>query len=474
VLTASLRRLLRGIPAVGVVLLLALLLLKEPPDPSTLASLAGNYSLSQHPQNQRLQKMAWRQQRGYDKPIFYFSVMPACLSDSLRTIPEAAVRQSMKHLSLLTGNGEAVMHFYYSLLEFQDAVYDNFQSSKGVEKNQARLFITEADRMMRTADPEAINAALQRLDTLTAGPVVAFEHLKSAWQRVVSAPRPWRRYIPSLRWHRDCRFHQWVWGTEEKPGLLRGSLGRSYRDGRPVSDVLLPRLRLTLALSVIALLLATPLSLLLTFLTWHTSQLFQRLVMALTYGLYAIPAFVMGSLLIVFFTGGRFLDWFPAYGSGEWPEGVASWQGLRDNFAYFILPLFCWSYGALCYFFMQERRTLREAEVEPWFTTLRAKGLPDTRIFFRHILPVILVPVATLLGQYFPVLLGGSIVLEVLFSLPGMGELTYHAVADGDVPLLLAIVLLGSLATLISFLVSDLLVIRLDPRAGSTEPKRSL
>lgn len=473
-LSASLRRFLSSIPAVAIVIVLALMLLKEPPDPATLISFTGSSGFSEHPRNLRLQKMAWRQRRGYDKPLFYFSLVPACLPDSLRVIPESAVRQSMKHLSLLTGNGQAVMNFYYSLIHFQDFVYENSLHLNGEKKNEAQLLLTEADRLMRTADPSAIDQTLRHLDTLMATPVVAFERLKSAWNQVVSAQKPWRRYLPSIRWHPDCRFHQWVWGTKEKPGLFRGSLGHSYRDGRPVAEVLMPRLTLTLILSVTALFLATTLSLSLTFFTWRAARLLFRAVQTVAYGLYAIPSFVMGSLLIVFFSGGRFLDWFPAYGTGEWAEGIPLWQGLRDNLAYFILPLFCWSYGALCYLFLQERQALREAISEPWFLALRAKGLTDIRIFFRHVLPSMLVPVVTLLGQSFPVLLSGSIVLEVLFSLPGMGELTYHAILDGDIPVLLATVLLANLVTLISFLVSDLLVLRLDPRAGSNTPTPTL
>lgn len=472
VLSSGFLRFLRGIPVVGAVLVLSLILLNEPPDPDAFASFSGSSGFSQHPQNQRLQKVLWRRQRGYDKPVFYFSILPVCLSDSLRTIPEADVRQAMRNLSLITGNGQEVWNYYNALLKFLDATYLRASIKAGENLSRQRL-MSEVHQLMRTAEPSEIEKALHRLDTLPALPLAEFNKLKSAWQLAVAVPHPWRRYVPSVRWHPDCRFHMWIWGTPEQPGLLRGSLGRSYRDGRPVAEVLAPRLGLTLLLSLLALWFAFSASLILTFVTQPWPQTLSRILNAFLYGLYAIPSFVMGSLLIVFFTGGRFLDWFPSYGTGEWTEGLNLGQALRDNFAYFILPLFCWSYGALCYLFMQERRSLKEVESEPWFTALRAKGLPNTRMLIRHALPVILVPAVTLVGQLFPMLLGGAIVLEVLFSLPGMGELTYHAVIDGDTPVLLAVVWIGSFATLVSFLISDMLILRLDPRASFNTPTPS-
>lgn len=465
-LRTALLRSLRGVPAIAGMLVLALILLNEPPDPHTLASYAGSSGLSQDPERTRLQKILWRRQRGYDKPIFYFSISPASLSDSLRGIPEADVRQAMRNLSLLTGNGQEVFDYYKALLNLQDAIC--YPLSEGNNRLFNSRLQANLRQLMLTYDPQETEKIINHLDTLQTLPQAEWAHLKTAWQRVVASPKPWRRYIPSARWHPDCRFQMWLWGTAEKPGLLRGSLGRSYRDGRPVTEVLLPRLGFTLFLSVLALILALTVSLILTFVTRSWPPVFLHVLNTFVYGLYAIPSFVMGSLLIVFLTGGRFLDWLPSYGAGEWNDGLSPGEALRENFAHFILPLFCWSYGALCYLFMQERRSLRETESEPWFTASRAKGLSRARLLFRHILPVILIPVVTLLGQLFPMLLGGSIVLEVLFSLPGMGELTYHAVMDGDTPVLMAVVLTGSFATLLSFLISDWLLIRLDPRTGLT------
>lgn len=457
------RRLLTALPVLLAVWLLAFILLNEPPDAATVASLSGSAGTAPHPRVQRGQLARWRDRYGYDKPVFYFSLKPASLSDSLRLIPESRIRQSMRSLSLATGAGEQVYAYYRALMAFQDTLHTLAVTVN--DRDLAGTLLREADMLFSAESPYEAEQTLGRLDSLLPTPLQAFEKLKTSWLDVRRHQQPWRSYLPAFRWHPECRFHAWLAGNSREPGLLLGSLGRSFQDGRPVVSLLLPRLTLTLILSIFAILLAAIPSILMVYVTWRAPSQAERVFRWFVYGLYAMPSFVMGSLLIVFLTGGRFADWFPAYGSGDWSIETGLWGNLARNLSHFVLPVFCWTYGGFCYLYLQGQRSLKEAENEPWFVALRAKGLSPLRIFFRHVLPVVLIPVVTLLGQLFPALVGGSVVLEVLFSLPGMGELTYHAVLNGDIPVLLAVLLVGSLVTLVSFLISDLLVLRMDPRS---------
>ncbi|UCH16758.1 MAG: ABC transporter permease subunit [Burkholderiales bacterium] len=181
---------------------------------------------------------------------------------------------------------------------------------------------------------------------------------------------------------------------------------------------------------------------------------------------YAIPGFVLGVLLIVLFAGGTYLDWFPLRGltSDNWYE--LSWPArIADYFWHLTLPLTCLVIGSFAVMTMLTKNTFVEEMRKQYVLVAKAKGLDDRRVLYKHIFRNALIPLVTgfpaaFIGAFF----AGSVLIETLFSLDGLGLLSYEAVIRRDYPVVLGSLYLFTLIGLVVKLVSDLLYVAIDPR----------
>ena len=181
---------------------------------------------------------------------------------------------------------------------------------------------------------------------------------------------------------------------------------------------------------------------------------------------YAIPGFVLGILLIVLFAGGTFLDWFPLRGltSDNWAE--LSWGArIVDYFWHLALPLVCLTIGSFAVITMLTKNTFVEEIRKQYVLVARSKGLSRERVLYKHIFRNALIPLVTgfpaaFVGAFF----AGSVLIETLFSLDGLGLLGYEAVVRRDFPVVLGSLYLFTLIGLAVKLVSDLLYVLVDPR----------
>jgi peptide/nickel transport system permease protein len=240
-------------------------------------------------------------------------------------------------------------------------------------------------------------------------------------------------------------------------GVLRGDLGVSLRHGRPVAALIAERLPVTLSLAILSLalavLLAVPLGILAA-IRQHSALDYGVLVFAQA-GL-ALPSFWVGILLILLFA--LSLRWLPSGGYVPWGESPL--QALR-TLAMPILALGLPVSGVLA---RLVRASMLEELAHDHIRTARAKGLSEAQVIVRHALRNALIPTVTLLGLQLGFLLGGSIVIEQVFALPGLGRLVLFAINNRDLPLIQGLVLfIATVVVVINFLV-DLAYTWLDPR----------
>ena len=134
-----------------------------------------------------------------------------------------------------------------------------------------------------------------------------------------------------------------------------------------------------------------------------------------------------------------------------------------------VLPVATYVYGSFSFLTHIHQEKLKEEWTKPYITTAKAKGLSKGKVFIKHALKNSLFPLITAFGNYFPALIGGSIIIENLFSIPGMGFLTLQAVQDADFPVIRAIFLLTALFTFSGYLLSDVLYFLADPRLKQDE-----
>lgn len=240
-------------------------------------------------------------------------------------------------------------------------------------------------------------------------------------------------------------------------GVLRGDLGVSLRHGRPVATLIAERLPVTLSLAILSLILAVFLAVplgVLAAVRQHSALDYGVLVFAQA-GL-ALPSFWIGILLILFFA--LSLRWLPSGGYVPWGENPL--QTLR-SLAMPVLALGLPVAGVLA---RLVRASMLEELGRDHIRTARAKGLSETQVIVRHVLRNALIPTVTLLGLQLGFLLGGSIIVEQVFALPGLGRLVLFAINNRDLPLIQGLVLfIAVLVVGINFLV-DMAYTWLDPR----------
>ena len=241
---------------------------------------------------------------------------------------------------------------------------------------------------------------------------------------------------------------RWLWH------LLRGDLGRSFRDGRPVLSILAEALPVTLLLSIMSLLLGYALAIPAGILSAaRPGGWIDRSISTISFLLYSLPVQWVALVLVVWPAG------LPIHGLHS--EGTRS---LRDLLAHLVLPVTCLTYASVAVTSRFVRSSMLEEMGRDYVRTARAKGLPDSAVILRHALPNSLLSLITLFGLTFPALASGAVIVERIFGLPGMGKLTFDAVLGRDVPVLMGAVTLAGAVTMLGTLASDILYAVADQR----------
>ncbi|MBP2316640.1 ABC transporter permease [Azospirillum soli] len=245
--------------------------------------------------------------------------------------------------------------------------------------------------------------------------------------------------------------------------VVQGDLGFSYRQQRPVFDLLMDRLPVTLSLTLTAFVLALIGGVALGTLaamragTWSDTAI---TVVGLT--AYATPIFWIGLMLILLFSVN--LGWLPAFGTETIGAGYTGWEAFLDRVKHLVLPVTTLALFYMAVYTRLTRASILEVRDMDFVKTARAKGLPEWRIVSVHVLRNAILPVITVAGFQAGHLIGGSILIETVFALPGIGRLAFEAVLQRDYQVLLGIFLLTSVVVVIFNLLTDLIYSLVDPR----------
>jgi peptide/nickel transport system permease protein len=257
--------------------------------------------------------------------------------------------------------------------------------------------------------------------------------------------------------------------------LITLDLGTRWQDGRPIAAVIGEALPVTLLLSFVSLtlayLIAIPLG---VYSAIRQGTLRERLLTVVLFALYSLPSFWVGTLLLVFFASGKYVDcglgkqlgcfplqgWhmFEGFESLSWPARLA------DVAWHLVLPTVTLTYNALASLSRYMRSSMLETIRQDYIRTARAKGLSERAVVFKHALRNSLIPIVTLFGLTLPYLIGGSVIVESIFGIRGMGLVALEAIRLPDYPLVITVVAFTALVTMVGLLVSDILYALVDPR----------
>jgi len=262
-------------------------------------------------------------------------------------------------------------------------------------------------------------------------------------------------YVQYLKWLRN---------------MLMLDFGTSFAsDNRPVIDKILERIPITLLINLLSmgliLSVAIPIGVMSAV---KQDSLFDKGTTVFVFLGFAIPTFWLALLLMILF--GVELNWLPISGFRSLRYADLSIAGrILDIAKHLILPVFVSAFGGLAGMSRYMRSNMLEVIRQDYITTARAKGLDERTVIFKHALRNALLPVITLLGLSVPGLIGGSVIFETIFAIPGMGQLFYQSVMMRDYPTIMGILVIGALLTLLGNLLADLMYSVADPRIRVSE-----
>ncbi len=469
-LTAVLHRLLLFVPTLLAVSGLAFALSRLTPGDPVLHSLVSNpfETAISSPAALRRAEQTYRNAAvdlHIDKPAFYLAISARAFPDTLHRILPLDRRQVLERLTARFGNWPAVSDYHQAIrqLELRTlSLPDSLHS-------QAASFRLPLLDLYSAHDPTAIRHLLSQSlpeamrQTPALSPLLepALRTLQQAFRFVAEHPDPVALRTPRFRWYgTDNQYHHWLMA------FLQGDFGISRYDRRPVADKVAPALFWTLTLNLAALLLASLLAIPIGIgSAIHRGKRFDRIAGLSLFLLYSLPVFWVGTLLLVFFTTREYgMDFFPGPGLGYLPSSAGPLEKIVGAAPHLVLPVLCLTYPSLAFLSRQVRNSMSEVLRQDYIRTARAKGLPLRRVYGLHAFRNALFPLITILGAILPGLIAGSVTIEFLFNIPGMGWLTYQGIFTRDWPVVFTVLMLGAVLTIAGVLLADILYALADPR----------
>ena len=248
--------------------------------------------------------------------------------------------------------------------------------------------------------------------------------------------------------------------------VLTFNFGNSFDSGEPVIEVIASRLPVSLQFGVVSLILTYLVCIILgVMMAVRKGTRFDLTASVALITCYSIPPLMLGILLKVFFAGGAYFDWFPIgdlYSDMYFEKGF--FGRVWDRIHHFILPLLCYMLGSFTVLTQFMKNNLLDVIKLDYIRTARAKGLSEKTVIYKHALRNALVPLVTGMASIFGMFLSGSLIVEKLFSIDGIGLLAFQSALQRDHNVIMAIIFIQSILFLFGRLFSDLVYVLVDPR----------
>ena len=254
----------------------------------------------------------------------------------------------------------------------------------------------------------------------------------------------------------------WIW----LKNLSHLDFGESFSYQEPAIDVITSKFPVSLQFGIASLILTylicIPLGVKKAI---NAGGIFDQVSGIVLYVMVSIPPLVLGIFLIVWFAGGSYFDWFPIGGiASDNYDSLTVAGKILDRSYHFILPLICYVMGSFTELSMLVRNTMLDVIKSDYIRTARAKGLTNRLVYFKHALRNAMIPVATGLGGFLRVFLAGSLIVETIFNLDGIGLLGYHSILARDYNVIMGLTFVSAMLLLVGNIFSDFIYVLVDPR----------
>ena len=484
------RRILLFIPTLIAISLLAFIISVNAPGDPVERMVSGGQAegeVSSASANLKEQKRFWRKKLGLDLPLFYFGIGSLAAPDTLYKIYDRNKREALARLIARYGNWKEIQDYYQSLL-----LLDHFNQKISLDENVYTEYSRrEVNEAMNAVGFEAValrsvyrdNMVLARIQTLEeiygkysflneGGKIL--DEISSKYRAIKENTSIWRNYVPVINFYGNNQYHCWVFGDEHgfTKGIIRGDFGISYITKQPVSKKIGERIFWSLLLTLVSVFFAYLVSIPLGIkAAVKKDSTFDRVSGLVVFILYSMPSFWVAVLLLMIFANpSNFADhaaWLPASGvkpASGYPEGAGIIEKLGISLPYLVLPLICYTYSSFAFLSRTMRVSMLEVIGLDYIRTARAKGLLESQVIYKHGLRNALLPIITVFANIFPVVIGGSVIIESIFTIPGMGNEIVTAIYNKDYPMIIAVFTLTGMFTIIGFLIADILYAIANPR----------
>lgn len=487
-----LRRILVFIPTlIAITLLGFVIMISAPGDPverMVVAAQSGG-EIGSQTANQIEQKKFWSKKLGLDLPIFYFSLNTLAHSDTLYRIYDRNERASLDRLTSQYGNWPAISDYFAAIDELNEAhtslkVDSSMALGFGINdvKENINKSYFESSALKATYSDMVIEAKIAALNEIYKAPYMgSFKEKLAVVEEKLTVMRqtatPWKVYVPVVNFYPKNQYHRWIFGdgnwitgngAEFTKGVIRGDFGTSYRTKMPITEVIGIKIFWSFFFTMISVILGYMVSIPLGIQSAvHKDSPFDRISSVVVFILFSIPSFWAATVLLMTFANPDVIHWFPASGI-EPVRGFGADAGFMEKWSarmpYLILPIISYTYSSFAFLSRTMRVSMLEIVNQDYIRTARAKGLSERVVIYKHALRNALLPIITVFANIFPVAIGGSVVLEVVFTIPGMGNEVYQAIVNQDYPMVVAVLTITGVLTLVGYLVSDILYAVVDPR----------
>jgi len=454
-----------------------------------------------------------RKKLGLDLPIFYISLATIADCDTLYRIVDKSQQDNLSKLARKYGNWETVSRYYHALNKLSqehitldvDKIYLNHSTvsyeiigegdsartdtiiigSYGKnEINEAKInssigvltLLESYNESIIEAKIKSLNELYKKYDFLK--PLAhRFSMVTASYSDLIKNSTPWKTYVPKIIFHGKNQYHHWLFGkadwfspnpNNQPKGVLRGDFGISYIDNQPVSDKIWQKLTVSFTFIILSIFLAYLVSIPIgIYAAYKKDSNFDRGSSIILFIFYSMPSFFIGTLLLYTFANPDMLVWFPESGWQDpavYKEEWGLFKSMAHHWPYMILPLITYTYSSFAFLSRIMRVGMVDVMGQDFIRTARAKGLNEKKVVLKHALRNSLLPIITVFANIFPVSIGGSVIIEVIFSLPGMGLETFNAILNYDYPMIVAIFTISGFLTVLGYLIADILYAIVDPR----------
>ena len=475
------KRILIFIPTLFLISILAFVIsVNSPADPveqlTRAASMEGGVEDKNSAENSIKNEI--RKKLGLDLPLFYMSLASWADCDTLHLIPEKKSRENLSRLVKKYGNWQNVQNYNHQLIQFHNLVKTTEYTSEQLEISTDLSFLVL--NLQQINQHESINQNFVEINNKiqiinNSSLQIAFQEVKKSYEYLVNHSGGIQRFLPKLKINGlQNQYHLWLFGDigldekRGKNGVLMGDFGNSFSDNQPIIQKIGSKFFYSFILVMLSIfisyLVSIPLGI---YAAYKKDQKFDRISSVLVFMLYSLPGYFVGTILLYWFANPDNFVWFPIGGVKDasiYQENWSVFQKISHQAPYFVLPLITYTYSSFAFISRMIRGSMVEVLQQDYIRTARAKGLSEKRVILVHALRNSLLPIITMIADVFPAALGGSVILETIFSIPGLGLEIYTAVISTDIPMIVAVFTLTGLLTVVGYLVSDILYAIVDPR----------